>query len=140
MNSQELSTGVGVETKKEMALQASSDNSTLSKKDLALITAGATREASYAAMVSGLTAETMSLDKFGNEHTSPDHPSRLRAAELISKLNGDLKESPITNNVSVTMTITPSDLALFTLIVTGMKEEIMNLRASGRQTGEVIDV
>ena len=110
------------------------------KKEKALVEAGATREIAYKTMVSALEAESMTVDKFGDEHMTPDHSTRIRAAELISKLNGDLKDAPTVDNRVVNITITPSDLETFTSIVAGVKEEIRGLRDSGRQTGEIIDV
>ena len=124
MSLQELNTVDGIETNKEIALRA----------------AGATREASYKTMVEGLQAESMTVDKFGDEHMTPDHSSRLKAAELISKLNGDLKDSPTVDNRVVNISIGSEGLEALVEMVRDVGEQLRVLRESGQQTGEIIDV
>lgn len=127
--------------KKEKALDNLSFPTDDTPKGRALIKAGATRAVAYETMVNGLAAESMTVDKFGAEHMTPDHGSRLKAAELISRLNGDLKTTEVSiDNRVVYINVTPSDLELFIKVVSDIKDEIRGLRANGRQTGEVIDV
>lgn len=101
---------------------------------------GATREASYKAIASGLSATKMTVDKFGDEHFEEDHASRLRAAELISKLNGDLKTETVVDNRQVHINISPKDVIALTEMVKQVRGEILSLRTDGRQTGEIIDI
>lgn len=133
---------VGVLTKKELAVVDELDTGVLSKKELALETAGATREASYKAMVAALEARSMTVDKFGDEHFTEDHSSRLKAAELISRLNGDLKTSEVVvDNRSVVVTgVTTEVLGELLHMVKDVAVQLRSLAASGRQTGEVISV
>lgn len=125
MDSQELQAVEGIGNKKQIALER----------------AGATREASYKAMVEGLSAMSMTVDKFGDEHFTEDHTARLKSAELISRLNGDLKESPTVDNRTVTITGIGTEAmeALFGM-VKDVTEQLVALRNSGQQTGEIIDV
>ncbi len=114
----------------------------LTPKEIRMEKAGATREAAYKAVVDGLSAEVMTLDKYGAEHTAPDNSTRIRSAEMILKMRGDIKpENSVDARVYNTqINITPEELKVFSGIVNSMKEEIKNLRGSGRQTGEIIDV
>lgn len=113
----------------------------ISKKDMALKIAGATRELAYNKIVEMTKAQNMTLDKFGGEHFSEDNTTQLRASEMILKLNGDLKDNVVDNRVyNNTVNISSAELKVFTDIVAGMRDEIKNLRVSGRQTGEIIDV
>ena len=111
------------------------------KKELALEKAGATREVAYNTMVSALSAESMTVDKFGDEHMTPDHGSRLKAAELISRLNGDLKTDVVVDSRVVTVTGVPASVLGDLLhMVKDVSVQLRALRGSGQQTGEVIDV
>lgn len=113
----------------------------VSKKELALSKAGATREIAYNTMVSALTAESMTVDKFGDEHMTPDHSSRLKAAELISRLNGDLKTETTIDNRTVNINgINAEAVTSLLHMVKDVAEQLASLRSSGRQTGEIIDV
>lgn len=122
-------------------MQELSVEDNLSKKDIALKTAGATRELAYNKIVEMTKAQNMTLDKFGGEHFSEDNTTQLRASEMILKLNGDLKENVVDNRVyNNTVNVSAAELKSFTEIVSAMRDEIKNLRVSGRQTGEVIDL
>lgn len=113
----------------------------MGKKELALERAGATRDIAYKTMVAGLDAESMTVDKFGLEHTTPDHSSRLKAAELISRLNGDLKNETVVDNRTVN--INSIDTEAFTSLLHMVKDvasQLQALRTSGQQTGEIIDI
>ena len=115
--------------------------SNLSKKEISLLEAGATRKRAYDAMVSALDAQSMSIDKYGEEHFTDDHATRLRAAELISKLHGDLKENEVDNRVvNIAMQISPDELKVFMEMVSDVQKQLADLASSGKQTGEVIDV
>lgn len=110
------------------------------KKLLALERAGATREAAYRTMVEALNAEVMTIDKFGDEHTAPDHGARIRAAEMISKLHGDMKEVVVDNRTyNTVIQASAEEVGMFMKMLGGVKEQLEKLRVSGRQTGEVVD-
>jgi hypothetical protein len=112
-----------------------------SKKELSLIAAGATRKVAYEAMVAALDAESMTVDKYGEEHMTADHSTRIRAAEMISKLHGDLKENLVDNRVvNIAMSISPDELKTFMEMVGDVQKQLADLASSGKQTGEVIDV
>lgn len=135
-----LSSPIETLTKKEIS-PLSPNIETLTKKEVSLIEAGATRKAAYEAMVSALNAKTIALDKFGGEHESPDHATRIRAAEMISKLHGDLKENVVDNRVvNVALNVTAGELATFCDMVKDVQEQLANLSTNGKQTGEVIDI
>lgn len=115
----------------------------LSKKELALTKAGATREASYKTMVDGLSATTLTIDKYGDEHEHPDHNVRLKSAELISRLNGDLKTETTIDNRSVTINtdgVSTEIIKGMMAMVEDVKNQLDALRVNGRQTGDIIDV
>lgn len=113
----------------------------MGKKELALEKAGATREVAYKTMVDGLEAESMTVDKFGDEHMTPDHSSRLKAAELISRLNGDLKTETIVDNRTVNISgVGAESIGVLLHMVKDVAEQLRALRSSGQQTGEIIDV
>ncbi len=115
----------------------------LSPKDLAMINAGATREASYKAIVSGLTCQKMTVDKFGEEHWEPDTTNQLRSAEIISRMNGDLKPDTLVDNRSVTVNtngVSSAELREFMDMIGSVKQQLLGLKDSGSQTGEIIDI
>lgn len=115
----------------------------MGKKELALVKAGATREASYKTMVDGLSANTITIDKYGDEHEYPDHNVRLKSAELISKLNGDLKTETTIDNRSVTINTDGVSVEIIKGMmdmVKDVKNQLEALRVNGRQTGDIIDV
>lgn len=111
-----------------------------SKKDIALSKAGATREVAYQTMVSALGAETMIVDKFGYKHLTADHSSRLKAAELISRLNGDLKTDAVTSSAVVNINVSAESATSLLHMVKDVALQLSSLRGSGRQTGEIIDI
>lgn len=110
------------------------------KKSLAMANAGATREAAYKAVVAGLTAQKMTVDKFGEEHYEADTTNQLRAAEIISKLNGDIKNDTVIDNRQVHISVGKADLEPLLAIVENVNKQLSSLRSSGRQTGEIIDI
>lgn len=113
----------------------------LNKKEKALSKAGATRDVAYTTMVSALSAESMTVDKFGDEHMTPDHSSRLKAAELISRLNGDLKTETTIDNRTVNINgINTEAVSSLLDMVKDVSLQLQALRTSGQQTGEIIDV
>jgi hypothetical protein len=116
------------------------DDTPTTKKDIALVKAGATREVAYNTMVAGLSARSMTVDKFGEEHWADDHTSRLRAAEMISKLNGDLKDVASFDNRSITINIGNEVMVDLLHMVKDVASQLVALRTSGQQTGEIIDV
>lgn len=112
----------------------------LKDKNTAMAEAGATREAAYKAVVAGLTAKKMTVDKFGDEHFEEDTTNQLRAAEIISKLNGDIKTDITVDNRQVHVSVGKADLAPLLEIVANVNAQLESLKRSGRQTGEIIDV
>lgn len=94
--------------------------------------AGASRAASYRVLAESLTAYDVVLDKFGGEHEVPNHGARLKAAETIARMNGDIKPSGEISIVQNTINIT--DERLEELMKEYGKPRIL------RQSGEVIDV
>ncbi len=104
----------------------------VTNKETRMEKAGASREASYKVLAASLTANDIVLDKFGGEHEVPNHPVRLKAAETIARMNGDIKPdgsvTVTTNNISITA-------AEFEAIVAKYgAPKIL------RQSGEIIDV
>jgi hypothetical protein len=79
-----------------------------------------------------LTANDVILDKFGGEHEVPNHSVRLKAAETIARMNGDIKPdgsvTVTTNNISITATEFEAIVAKY-----GAPKIL-------RQSGEIIDV
>lgn len=111
------------------------------KKTLAMQSAGATREAAYKAIVAGLTSKKMTIDKFGDEHFEEDTTNQLRSAEIISRMNGDLKPESVVDNRVVNISGVPTEAVTGLLhMVKDVADQLKALRGSGRQTGEIIDI
>ncbi len=93
--------------------------------------AGVTREKGAKVIFDAMGATKMTIDKFGDEHTEPDHTIRLRAEELRARYTGDIKPdgTTVTNN---TITITASQFK-------ELLEADRKVRPTG-QSGEIIDV
>lgn len=108
----------------------------------AMTKAGASREASYKAIADGLRARKVSVQKDGSTIDEPDHQVRLKAAEMIARMNGDLKADVMVDNRKVTIgMVGVSREAVKGLMemAEDVKRQIEGLRQSGRQTGEVIE-
>lgn len=115
--------------------------STTDKKESAMIAAGATREAAYGAVVRGLTAKKLILDKMGDEHYEEDTTNQLRSAEIISRMNGDLRPETVVDNRVVNISGVPNDVVSGLLhMVKDVADQLRSLRVSGRQTGEIIEI
>lgn len=71
-------------------------------KEVALEKSGLKRESYCLALVNALTSNKIIFDKFGRDHIEPDTPNRLKAAEIIAKLLGDLKPENIVDNRKLT--------------------------------------
>jgi hypothetical protein len=70
---------------------------------------------------------------------SPDHGARLRAAEMISKLHGDMKEVVVDNRTYNTMIqASPEEMGVFIEMVKDVQGQLERLTRSGHQTGEVV--
>lgn len=104
----------------------------LSRRELALNTAGATKKIAYTKVVEKLDAKSITVDKYGEEHISDDNPTQLRAAELILRLHNDIKPDGSVTVVNNTVTISSDE---FKRIL----EDDRKVRQVG-QTGEIIDV
>lgn len=122
-------------------LTMSSEIMVTNKKEIALEKAGATRDVSYKTMVNALEAESMTVDKYGTEHMTPDHSSRLKAAELISRLNGDLKTDTVIDNRVVNISGISTEVMTGLLhMVKDVADQLRSLRSNGCQTGEILDI
>lgn len=115
----------------------------IDKKSEAMLAAGATREAAWKAVVAGLTAKKMTLDKFGEEHYEEDTTNQLRSAELIARGIGDLKPETLVDNRQVSINvnnISKEAWAGMMDMVSDVKSQLAALKSSGHQTGEIIDI
>lgn len=122
-------------------LPASLNTEPQTKKDIALQKAGATREVAYKTMVEGLSATITKYDRDGDSlGEQPDYSTRLKSAELISRLNGDLKENVVDNRVVNISGVSAEAMSGLLAMVADVKEQLLALRTSGRQTGEIIDI
>lgn len=110
------------------------------KKIKAMETAGASREECYKTMVRGLTAKTMIIDKFGEEHEAEDTTNQLRAAELITKAYGDWKDNIGTSGTQVIINVGADAIAELVRMASDVRNQLNNLGSSGQQTGEIIDI
>lgn len=112
----------------------------LSSKEKRLTKAGATREAAYKALVEGLAAEVVVLDKFGQEHVYVDNPTRIRASELISKHWGDLKlESGMEVKVGIFNGVGQEVIDELLHMVKDVAIQLRELKGNGKQTGEILE-
>ncbi len=115
----------------------------IDKKSEAMLAAGATREAAWKAVVAGLSAKKMTVDKFGEEHYEEDTTNQLRSAELIARGIGDLKNENVVDNRQVNINvsnITKEAWAGMMDMVSDVKGQLAVLKKSGHQTGEIIDI
>ena len=114
----------------------------LSKKEIALNKAGATRERAYKAYVEALGATITKYDREGDVlGVEPDFPTRIKAADSISRLNGDMKEGVLVDNRQINIgTITVESMSILINTVKDVNEQLRLLPISGQQTGEIIDV
>jgi nicotinate-nucleotide pyrophosphorylase len=112
----------------------------LSPKEKKMVEAGLTREKSYRKIVDMMEAKTMVLDKFGGEHFSEDNPTQLRAAEMHLKMTGDIKPENFTENKVVNVNISSGAFDKMVEWVKDMRAQMVALKSSGQQTGEIIDV
>lgn len=114
----------------------------INKKEVALQKAGATRELAYKTYVEATKAETVHYDRYGEEvGREPNHEVRVRAADSISRLNGDLKDTGTVGiGTQVNIIVGKDEVLELMKMVNTVKEEINGLRCNGRQTGEIIEV
>lgn len=124
VNKSDMEQGLSLETRKEQAM----------------VVAGATREEAYKAIVRGLTAKKMTVDKFGEEHFEEDTTNQLRSAEIISRMNGDMKTDVVVDNRVVNISIGKDDLVPLMKVVEDVRIQLEGLRSNGKQTGEIIDI
>lgn len=109
----------------------------------AMAKSGATREAAYNALVRGLTSKKMTIDKFGDEHFEDDTASQIRSAEIISRMNGDMKADIAIDNRRVNINMVGINKEMvegLMAMALDVKEQLAQLRVSGQQTGEIIDI
>lgn len=112
----------------------------LTKKEIAILESGATRERAYNKLVEMTDARNIVLDKFGEEHSVPDNPTQLRAAELILRVNNDLKEGVTIENKTVNISGVSEKMVGGLLdMVKDMTAQLKALKANGCQTGEILD-
>lgn len=113
----------------------------LSKKDIALAKAGATRELAYRTLVDACSATTVRYDRDGDcIGEQPDYATRVKAAESISRLNGDLKETPLVVIDHKTINISDEAFGQLLHMVKDVSVQLVALRTNGQQTGEIIDI
>lgn len=110
-----------------------------STKEVAMVKAGATREAYILRVVAALTCKKMTIDKFGEEHFEEDTTNQLRASEIIAKMNGDIKPDILVDNRKATITVNgaPDEIKKLIEVVNAVNTELMGLKESGRQTGRI---
>lgn len=111
----------------------------LSIKENALAKAGATRELAYRTYVEATKATITRYDKYGEFlGEEPDHSTRVRAADSISRLNGDLKEEVgVAGNINVVINIGASALKELVDLVRDVNDQLS--RNDGKQSGAIID-
>lgn len=115
----------------------------LTKRELTLNKVGATKEAAYSKVVGMLSATNMTVDKFGDEHISPDNTAQLKASELILRLHGELKTDLTVDNRSINIStngVTPLVIAEMIDMIKSVNVQLLGLKESGSQTGEIIDI
>lgn len=114
----------------------------LGKKEIALNKAGATREAAYKAYVEALSATVVKYDRDGEcLGENIDHATRIKAADSISRLNGDMKDVLTVDNRVVNISGVSDEVVKGLMdMVRDVSEQLAQLNGSGRQTGEIIDV
>lgn len=114
---------------------------TLTPRELRMKECGLNAELAYKKLVEMHSAQTMTLDKFGGEHFSPDNPTQLRAAEMLLKMRGDIKpdETIGTKIVNVSGITTEAVTNLLSMLKAASDRMVSN-KINGRQTGEIIDV
>ncbi len=114
----------------------------ITKKELALNKAGATRERGALVISQAMSATKMTVDKNGEEHSEPDHTIRLRAEELRARYVGDLKPDATAENKTVNLVMmgTASEVAELIKLTREVKEGLVARVGSGGQTGEIIDI
>lgn len=113
----------------------------MTPKEYRMEKAGLTREAAYKKTVEMMSAQVMTLDKFGGEHFAPDNPTQLRATEMVLKMRGDIRPDVQVDNRIVNISgITIDVVNGLTEMVRDVSDQLKALRTSGQQTGEIIDV
>ncbi len=112
----------------------------IDKKLVALEKAGATREAGARVIAEAMVADKMTIDKYGEEHTEPDHTIRLRAEELRARYTGDIKSDGAISNNTVVINVGAEAVKELLGMVEDVRAQMASLRTDGRQTGEIIDV
>ena len=114
----------------------------LSKKEIKMNEAGASREEAYAALARGLKARKSIPLKDGSVIEEDDIPTQLKAAETIARMNGDIKPEVKVDKVENVISIggDGGDLRKLLEMVSDVNEQIRQLRGSGKQTGEIADV
>ena len=116
---------------KDLEIRVESLKKTLTKderKELGMLTAGLTDERLFKTAVDGLDAMSVMVDKYGEEHSSPDHNVRHKFLDTLLRVKGYIRpDASIDNTMNFNLTVTER-VAIKTRLVKGM----------GR--GKVIDV
>lgn len=113
----------------------------LSKKEIALNNSGATREAAYRAYADALSATTIKYDRDGESMGAhPDYQTRIKAADSISRLNGDMKADGSVTVQTINISVGKEEIKALLNMASDVREQLSQLKVSGKQTGEVIDV
>lgn len=139
-------------SKKDIALETAINNidiatqASISKKDLALETAGITRKLTYTTLKEHLTATITerSMDENGDEiiREVPNYSVQEKAIEKILRITGDIKPDNSVTQTGVQINIggKPEEVSILLEMLQGVKRELSELKTSGKQTGEIIDV
>lgn len=124
-----------------MGQEISVDSEKLTKKQIALNTAGATRELAYKTYVEAATsAVIVKYDRDGEcLGEQIDYATRIKAADSISRLNGDMKDE-VAIGGTVIINIGSGAIEQLLHMVKDVSEQLRALKVDGRQTGEIIDV
>ena len=120
----------------EISLVETKSTSMAETKQEVMEKVGATRVASLTAVVDGLSATKMTIDKYGEEHIEPDHNIRLKSAEMIARMNGDIKPDGTISNTQVNIACSSAEIKELMEFVNGRR--VGSVR--GQQSGEIIDV
>lgn len=126
---------------KEIDIFNSKEVEIFTSKELRMEDAGLTRESAYNKVLEMMNAQIMTLDKFGEEHYSPDNSTQLRATEMVLKMRGEIRPDTVIDNRVVNISgVTSESVTGLLNMVRSAADRIYSMKTNGRQTGEIIDV
>lgn len=113
----------------------------LTRKEKAMEEAGIGRADKYAALARGLKARKSVPLKDGSVLEEDDIPTQIRAVDIINSMDGDRKADIGTSVGAVNITINNSEeIRELLRMADDVRGQLSQLKMSGKQTGEVIDV